>query len=94
MYYLEELDKEYAFVGWQYHLRASNNYYIDLVFYDYVLKCFALIDLKTNKITHQDIEQMDMYIRMFDKIKKTRDDNPIIGIVLCSDTNEDINILY
>ena len=62
----------------------------DLVFYNYILKCFVLIDLKTKKITHQDVGQMDMYVRMYDELKKAPDDNPTIGIVLCSETDEDI----
>ena len=66
------------------------DYYIDLVFYNYILKCFVLIDLKTNKITHQDVGQMDMYVRMYDELKKREDDNPTIGIVLCEETDEDI----
>ena len=61
-----------------------------MVFYNYRLKCFELIDLKTKKITHQDVGQMDMYVRMYDELKKVPDDNPTIGIVLCSETDEDI----
>ena len=68
----------------------KEDYYIDLVFYNYILKCFVLIDLKTKKITHQDVGQMDMYVRMYDELKKAPDDNPTIGIVLCSETDEDI----
>ena len=64
--------------------------YIDLVFYNYILKCFVLIDMKTEKITHQDVGQMDMYIRMYDELKRSEGDNPTIGIVLCSDTDDDI----
>lgn len=60
------------------------------VFYNYILKCFVLIDLKTKKITHQDVGQMDMYVRMYDELKKDDSDNPTLGIVLCSDTDEDI----
>jgi hypothetical protein len=60
------------------------------VFYNYILKCFVLIDLKTSRITHQDVGQMDMYIRMYDELKKAPDDNPTLGIVLCSETDEDI----
>ena len=60
------------------------------MFYNYILKCFVLIDLKTSKITHQDVGQMDMYILMYDKMKRSEGDNPTIGIVLCSDTDEDI----
>ena len=68
----------------------KQDYYIDLVFYNYILKCFVLIDLKTEKITHQDVGQMDMYIRMYDELKRSEGDNPTIGIVLCSDTDDDI----
>ena len=60
----------------------------DLVFYNYILKCFVLIDLKTHKLTHQDIGQMDMYIRMFDDLKRQSDDNPTIGIIFCTDKDE------
>ncbi|MBR0384332.1 MAG: DUF1016 family protein, partial [Eubacteriaceae bacterium] len=64
--------------------------YYYLVFYNYILKCFVLIDLKMGKITHQDVGQMDMYVRMYDELKKQKDDNPTLGIVLCSETDEDI----
>lgn len=89
--FLMELGKGYAFVARQQHIRTDKeDYYIDLVFYNYILKCFVLIDLKTTKVTHQDVGQMDMYVRMYDELKKGNDDNPTIGIVLCSDTDEDI----
>lgn len=89
--FLMELGKGYAFVARQQHIRTEKeDYYIDLVFYNYILKCFVLIDLKTEKITHQDVGQMDMYIRMYDDLKRSEGDNPTIGIVLCSDTDEDI----
>ena len=89
--FLMELGKGYAFVARQQHIHTEKeDYYIDLVFYNYILKCFVLIDLKTNKITHQDVGQMDMYIRMYDELKRGKDDNPTLGIVLCSDTDEDI----
>lgn len=89
--FLMELGKGYAFVARQQHIKTEKeDYYIDLVFYNYILKCFVLIDLKTNKITHQDVRQMDMYIRMYDELKRHEGDNPTIGIVLCSDTDEDI----
>ena len=89
--FLIELGKGYAFVARQQHIHTEKqDYYIDLVFYNYILKCFVLIDLKTKKITHQDIGQMDMYVRMYDELKKLKDDNPTIGILLCSDTDEDI----
>ena len=86
-----ELGKGYAFVGRQQHIHTEKeDYYIDLVFYNYFLKCFVLMDLKTSKVTHQDVGQMDMYVRMFDELKRTDGDNPTIGILLCSDTDEDI----
>lgn len=89
--FIMELGKGYAFVARQQHIHTEKqDYYIDLVFYNYILKCFVLIDLKTTKISHQDVGQMDMYIRMYDELKRTENDNPTIGIVLCSDTDEDI----
>ena len=89
--FLMELGKGYAFVARQQHIHTEKeDYYIDLVFYNYILKCFVLIDLKTKKITHQDIGQMDMYIRMYDDLKCGEGDNPTLGIVLCADTDEDI----
>ena len=89
--FLMELGKGYAFVARQQHIHTEKeDYYIDLIFYNYILKCFVLIDLKTTKITHQDVGQMDMYIRMYDELKKREDDNPTLGIVLCADTDEDI----
>lgn len=89
--FLMELGKGYAFVARQQHIKTEKqDYYIDLVFYNYILKCFVLIDLKTEKITHQDVGQMDMYILMYDELKRSEGDNPTIGIVLCSDTDEDI----
>ena len=89
--FLMELGKGYAFVARQQHIHTDKeDYFIDLVFYNYILKCFVLIDLKTEKITHQDVGQMDMYIRMYDDLKKAPDDNPTLGIVLCADTDKDI----
>lgn len=89
--FLMELGKGYAFVARQQHIHTEKqDYFIDLVFYNYILKCFVLIDLKTEKITHQDVGQMDMYIRMYDELKRSEGDNPTIGIVLCADTDEDI----
>jgi len=61
-----------------------------MVFYNFILKCFVLIDLKSERITHQDVGQMDMYVRMFDETIKGGDDNPTVGIVLCSETDKDI----
>ncbi len=89
--FLMELGKGYAFVARQQHIDADGeDYYIDLVFYNYILKCFVLIDLKTSKITHQDVGQMDMYVRMYDDLKRGEGDNPTLGIVLCTETSETI----
>lgn len=89
--FLMEMGKGYALVARQQHIQTEKeDYFIDLVFYNYILKCFVLIDLKTKKITHQDVGQMDMYIRMYDELKRTEGDNPTIGIVLCSETDADI----
>ena len=89
--FLMELGKGYAFVARQQHIHTEKeDYYIDLVFYNYILKCFVLIDLKTSKITHQDVGQMDMYVRMYDELKRGVDDNPTLGIILCSDTDSDL----
>ena len=89
--FLMELGKGYAFVARQQHIHTEKkDYFIDLVFYNYILKCFVLIDLKIGTVTHQDVGQMDMYVRMYDERKKSKDDNPTIGIILCSDTDEDI----
>ncbi|MBD5181142.1 MAG: DUF1016 domain-containing protein [Bacteroidales bacterium] len=89
--FLLELGKGYAFVERQQHIVTdTDDYYIDLVFYNYLMKCFVLIDLKTTKLTHQDVGQMDMYVRMYDELKRPEGDNPTIGIVLCSETSKDI----
>ena len=89
--FLMELGKGFAFVARQQLIRTeSEDYYIDLVFYNYLLKAFVLVDLKVGKITHQDVGQMDMYVRMYDELKRTEGDNPTIGILLCSQTDKDI----
>ena len=89
--FLMELGRGYAFVARQQHIATdAGDYFIDLVFYNYILKCFVLIDLKTARITHQDVGQMDMYVRMYDERKRSEGDNPTIGILLCSETSEDI----
>lgn len=89
--FIMELGKGYAFVARQQLIRTDlRDYYIDLVFYNYILKCFLLIDLKTTEITHQDIGQMDMYIRMYDELKCTEGDNPTIGLLLCAETSKDL----
>ena len=68
----------------------TQDYFIDLVFYNIILKCYVLIDLKVGTIAHQDVGQMDMYVRMYDELKRGEDDSPTLGIVLCSETSEDI----
>ena len=89
--FILELGKGYAFVARQQRIKTDiGEYYIDLVFYNYILKCFLLIDLKTSQITHEDIGQMDMYIRMYDELKCTESDNPTIGLLLCSETSKDL----
>lgn len=89
--FIMEMGKGYAFVGRQQHIHTDDNdYYIDLIFYNYILKCFVLIDLKTSKISYEDVGQMDMYLKIYDTYKKTEGDNPAIGIILCSDTNADV----
>lgn len=89
--FVMEMGKGFAFVARQKHLRTDmGDFYIDLVFYNYILKCFFLIDLKTTQITHQDVGQMDMYVRMYDKLQRTDGDNPTIGLLLCSETSEDM----
>lgn len=89
--FLLELGKGFSYVTRQKLVRTEKkDYFIDLVFYNYLLKCFVLIDLKTNPITHQDVGQMDMYVRMYDERIRGEGDNPTIGIVLCSETDEDI----
>jgi predicted nuclease of restriction endonuclease-like (RecB) superfamily len=84
--FLLELGKGFSFVARQQRINTEfSHYYIDLVFYNYILKCFVLIDLKTGKLTHQDIGQMDMYVRMYNQLKCTEGDNPTIGIILCEE---------
>ena len=87
--FLLELGKGFSFVARQQRINTQlSNYYIDLVFYNYILKCFVLIDLKIGKLTHQDIGQMDMYVRMYDELKRTDGDNPTIGIILCEEKDK------
>lgn len=87
--FLLEMGKGFSFVGRQTRIcTETTDFYIDLVFYNFILKCFVLIDLKTSKLTHQDIGQMDMYVRMFDDLKRREDDNPTIGIIFCTDKDE------
>ena len=89
--FMMELGKGFAFVERQQHIRTENSYfYIDLVFYNYILKCFVIVELKTEKLTHQDIGQLDMYVRMYDDLKKQENDNPTIGLLLCTETDRTI----
>ena len=89
--FLMEMGKGYALVARQQHIRTEeNDYYIDLVFYNYLIKSFILVDLKVNRITYQDVGQMDMYLQMYDNMKKGPDDNPTIGIILCAETDSDV----
>lgn len=89
--FLLELGKGFAFVAEQQHIRTEeNDYYIDLVFYNYLLKSFVLIDLKTTRLSYQDVGQMDMYLQMYDDLKRTEGDNPTVGIILCSETDGDV----
>jgi len=86
-----ELGKGFSFVGRQFRISTETTHFsIDLVFYNYILKCFVLFDLKTGKLTHQDTGQMDMYIKMFDDLKRTEGDSPTIGIILCSQKDETV----
>lgn len=89
--FLLELGKGFAFVARQQRISTdTKEFYIDLVFYNYVLKCFVLIDLKTGELTHQDIGQMDMYVRIYEDRYKAPDDNPTIGIILCTERDETV----
>ncbi|PSR56186.1 DUF1016 domain-containing protein [Adhaeribacter arboris] len=89
--FLMELGKGFAFVARQQHIVTdTSDFYIDLVFYNYYLKCFVLIDLKTDKLTHAAIGQMDMYVRMYNDLKRSEGDNPTIGIILCTEKDETI----
>ena len=89
--FLLELGKGFSFVARQQRISTeTSEFYIDLVFYNYILKCFVLIDLKTGKLTHQDIGQMDMYVRLYENKMKLDDDNPTIGIILCTEKEETV----
>lgn len=89
--FLLELGKGFAFVERQQRIHTDDgDYYIDLVFYNYLLKCFVLVDLKLNKLSHQDVGQMDMYVRLYEEQKRCPDDNPTIGLILCSQHNQTV----
>jgi predicted nuclease of restriction endonuclease-like (RecB) superfamily len=87
--FLLELGKGFSFVARQMRISTeTDHFYLDLVFYNYILKCFVVIDLKTTKLMHADFGQMDMYVRMFDALKRGKDDNPTLGIILCTDKSD------
>jgi predicted nuclease of restriction endonuclease-like (RecB) superfamily len=89
--FLLELGRGFAFVARQKRISTeTKEFYIDLVFYNYHLKCFILIDLKTGELTHQDVGQMDMYVRMFDDLQKGDDNNPTVGLILCTEKDKAI----
>ncbi len=89
--FLLELGRGFAFVARQKRVKTeTSDFYIDLVFYNYILKCFVLIDLKSGKLTHQDVGQMDMYVRMYNDMEKAENDNPTIGIILCTDKDNTV----
>lgn len=89
--FILELGKGFAFVERQQLIKTeTSDFYIDLVFYNYILKCFVIIELKTQKLSHQDIGQLDMYVRMYDDLKKQKNDNPTIGILFCTETDNTI----
>lgn len=88
-HFLLELGRGFSFVARQQRISTeTQDFFIDLVFYNYLLNCFILIDLKIGKLTHQDIGQMDMYVRMYEDKIKPKEDNPTIGLILCSDKDE------
>lgn len=89
--FLMELGRGFAFVARRQHIvTETSDYYLNLVFYNIELKCYVLIDLKMGRFSHQDVGQIDMYVRMYDDLKRGQGDNPTIGILLCSETDEDI----
>ena len=89
--FLLEFGKGFAFVARQQHIVTdTHDFFIDLVFYNYLLKCFVIVELKADELTHQDIGQLDMYVRMYDDLKRGVDDNPTIGILLCTEKDETI----
>ncbi|HTN37870.1 MAG TPA: PDDEXK nuclease domain-containing protein, partial [Arachidicoccus sp.] len=89
--FLLKLGKGFSFVEQQMRISSGTmHFYVDLVFYNYLLKCFVLVDLKASRLSHGDIGQMDMYLRMFDDLKRGEDDNPTIGIILCTEKDETI----
>lgn len=89
--FLLELGKGFAFIARQQRISTEGrDFYIDLVFYNYLLKCFVIFDLKRGELTHQDVGQMDMYVRMYDDLKRNEEDGPTVGIILCAQKNESV----
>jgi len=89
--FLLELGKGFSFIARQLRISTeTSHFYLDLVFYNYLLKCFVIIDLKTTKLSPQDVGQMEMYVRMFDSLKRGADDNPTLGIILCAEKDETV----
>jgi predicted nuclease of restriction endonuclease-like (RecB) superfamily len=90
-HFLIELGKGFCFVSRQFRINTeTKSFYIDLVLYNHILKCFVLIDLKSGELTHQDVGQMDMYVRMFDDLERSKTDNPTIGVILCTSKDSTI----
>lgn len=89
--FLLELGKGFAFVARQQRISTeTKDFYLDLVFYNYLLKCFVLFDLKTGELAHQDIGQMDMYVRMYDELRRAPEDSPTVGIILCAQKDKSV----
>ena len=89
--FMLELGKGFAFVARQQRISTeTRDFFVDLVFYNYILKCFVLVDLKAGELNHQDIGQMDMYVRLFEDTVKGGDDNPTVGLILCTDKDETV----
>lgn len=89
--FLLELGKGFAFIARQQRISTeSKDFYVDLVFYNYLLKCFVIFDLKRGELTHQDVGQMDMYVRMYDDLKRGPEDGPTVGIILCAQKDESV----
>lgn len=89
--FLLELGKGFAFIARQQRISTeSKDFYIDLVFYNYLLKCFVIFDIKRGELTHQDVGQMDMYVRMYDDLKRGEEDGPTVGIILCAQKDESV----
>lgn len=89
--FILELGRGFAFVERQQHIATeTDDFYIDLVFYNFRMKRFVIFELKTHKMRHADIGQLDMYVRMYDDVVKGKDDNPTVGVLLCTDTDSTI----